>query len=69
MNNSNNYIEVPAALNNFLKENRNINTIFLHLDNDNAGKETSSPIESILGNHYQIIDLSPKIIKISMKYC
>ncbi len=62
-NSSNNYTEVPIALNHFLKENRNINTICLHLDNDNAGKETSSTIESLLDNRYQIFDLSPKKYK------
>lgn len=54
--------KIPVALKCFL-ENHDISTIYLHLDNDKAGKETALKIEYHLENQYEIIDRSPKKYK------
>lgn len=54
--------EIPIALDSFL-ENNDIHSIYLHLDNDKAGKDTVLKIEYHLENKYEIIDHSPKEYK------
>ena len=54
--------EIPVALNHFLKNNE-INSIFLHMDNDKAGKDTVKKIQYHLKNQYKIIDCSPQKYK------
>ena len=54
---------VPIALENFLNYNPNIKTIHLYLDNDKAGKDTTSKILYHLKNKYTIFDNSPKKYK------
>lgn len=50
---------IPIALENFLNHNPNIKTIHLYLDNDKAGKETTSKIIYHLKKVYNIYDNSP----------
>lgn len=47
---------IPIALDNFLEQHPNIKNINLHLDNDRAGKETSTIIQYHLENKYNIHD-------------
>ena len=55
--------KTPKTLANFLKNNPKINTIFLHLDNDNAGRLATLAIKTSLSDSYKIIDEPPKIGK------
>lgn len=55
--------EIPVALEYFLKNNLQIKTIIMHLDNDRAGFETSEKIKYHLVNRYEIINKSPKYYK------
>ena len=52
--------KTPKTLTNFLKNNPKINTIFLHFDNDNAGRIATKAIENSLSDSYKIIDDPPK---------
>ena len=47
---------IPIALDNFVDQHPQIKNIHLHLDNDRAGKETSTIIQYHLENKYDIHD-------------
>lgn len=51
--------KVPVALTGFLKDNPHIHTIFLHLDNDTAGRLATKALQVILHNDYEVIDDPP----------
>lgn len=52
--------KVPTTLSNYLKNNPNINAIFLHFDNDEAGRIATRAIQISLSDRYKIIDEPPK---------
>lgn len=51
--------KLPIALENYLKRNKEIKKIYLHLDNDEAGQDTVKKIEYLLNDKYEIIDEHP----------
>lgn len=51
---------VPTTVTTFLKNNSNIDTIFLHFDNDEAGRIAAKAIQISLSGSYKIIDEPPK---------
>ena len=55
--------KIPVALEKFLNCNPNINTIRLYLDNDKAGKQTTSKIIYHLNDKYKIYDHTPYRVK------
>ena len=54
------YTKTPKTLTNFLENNKNIDTIYLHLDNDEAGRNATQSIINSLSDRYKIIDEPPK---------
>ena len=48
--------KVPLALNYYLNQHPNIKKIYLHLDNDKAGRESTEAIKYLLSSRYEIID-------------
>ena len=52
--------KLPKTLSNYLKNNNQIDTIVLHLDNDLAGRLSTQAIQTILSDSYKIIDDPPK---------
>ena len=55
--------KIPVALEKFLQCNPNINTIRLYLDNDKAGKQTTTKIIYHLNDKYRIFDHTPYRVK------
>lgn len=51
--------KIPLAVDSFLKKNRYIKRIFLHLDNDEAGRRATEYLKNILKNNYEVIDGKP----------
>ena len=49
----------PAALVKFLDDKPQIQKIFLHFDNDNAGRKASLALKTILPSKYEVIDSPP----------
>ena len=54
---------VPIALSTFLKENPQIKTLFLHLDNDNTGRRCTEALKVLLQKDYEIVDAPPPVGK------
>ena len=50
---------VPVALDRFLREHPTVNTLLLHLDNDEVGRGASKGIIGGLGEGYRVIDSPP----------
>ncbi len=48
--------KVPVALERYLSANPNINKIYLHLDNDKAGRLATKALQTILPKHIKVID-------------
>ena len=55
--------KMPIALTLFLFNNKNINKIYLHLDNDAAGRNATLGLKFAIDNSYEVIDDPPKIGK------
>jgi len=55
--------EIPIALSTFLKENPQIKTVILHLDNDKTGRVASKTITTLLEKEYEIVDHPPPVGK------
>lgn len=55
--------KVPIALVTFLQANSQINTIFLHLDNDRAGRLCTAALKELLQKDYKIVDKPPPVGK------
>ena len=55
--------KIPVALEKFLQCNPNLNTIRLYLDNDKAGKQTTTKIIYHLNDKYRIFDHTPYRVK------
>lgn len=49
--------DVPIALERFLGEHKSINTLYLHLDNDEIGRGASACIAEALGSRYRVVDV------------
>lgn len=54
-----NEADLPIALKSFLNKNKQIDVIFLHLDNDEVGRGASKKIEEILSKKYICFDMHP----------
>ncbi len=54
---------LPLALNFYLNQHPNVKKIYLHLDNDIAGKESAQTLKYLLSSRYEIIDSSPSMGK------
>lgn len=52
--------KTPETLSNYLKNNSNIKKIFIHFDNDVAGREATKGVKNSLSDSYEIIDIPPK---------
>lgn len=55
--------KIPIALTTFLKANPQVNTIFLHLDNDKAGRLCTAALKELLQKDYKIVDAPPPVGK------
>lgn len=55
--------KVPIALTTFLNANPQVNTIFLHLDNDKTGRLCTATLKELLQKDYQIVDDPPPMGK------
>lgn len=55
--------KLPIALALFLYNNKNINKIYLHLDNDQAGRLATEGLKKSIKNIYEVIDEPPKFGK------
>ena len=55
--------KLPAALENMLQNHPEVETIALHLDNDNAGRRATESINELLGDRYNIRDEPPALGK------
>lgn len=55
--------KVPIALSTYLKENPQIKTVVLHLDNDKTGRLCTSALKELLQNEYEIVDDPPPVGK------
>ena len=51
---------LPVALEHFLSVNPETQTIFLHLDNDEAGRKATLDISGKLQGAYEVLDAAPK---------
>ena len=56
-------IKIPIAIQEFLKKNPNVNEIYLHLDNDEVGRNASNAIQKVLSKDYKVFDRPPPIGK------
>lgn len=50
---------MPLALAQFLTDNPKIKSVFLHLDNDNAGRSATRALQAILAGKYEVLDVPP----------
>ena len=54
---------IPIALTTFLNAHPQIKTIYLHLDNDKAGRLCTAALKDLLQKDYQIVDAPPPVGK------
>jgi DNA primase len=52
--------KVPVALQRILKQKPEINTVYLHLDSDKAGREGAKGMIAVLGDKYTIKYVPPR---------
>ena len=50
---------IPLALGQYLKDHPGVNTLYLHLDNDEVGREAAAGIMEGLGDKYTVLDRPP----------
>lgn len=55
--------KVPIALSTYLKENPQIKTVVLHLDNDKTGRLCTAALTELLKKDYGIVDSPPPVGK------
>lgn len=48
--------KIPIAIKEFLEKNPNINEIYLHLDNDEVGRNASIALKETLSKKYKVLD-------------
>ena len=51
--------KIPVALEKFLTENPQVNTVILHLDNDRAGRLSAAALKEIMQDKWKIVDDPP----------
>ena len=51
--------KVPIVIENYLKKNPKTRKIFLHFDNDIAGRNATNALQIVLGKRYEIEDKPP----------
>lgn len=61
--NNSNEIKIPATIKKFLEQNHQIKVIYLHMDNDKAGRIFTAAIKEKLQNSYKIVDAPPPVGK------
>ena len=54
--NNNLSVKIPVSIEKFLSENKNIDTIYTHFDNDEAGRLATKSLQNSLSASYKIID-------------
>lgn len=52
--------KIPLALEQFLKDHPQIKSLYLHLDNDEPGRNATKHIENLLKDKYEIRDIPPQ---------
>ena len=55
--------KIPLALNYYLNQNQKTKKIYLHFDNDSAGRIATIALKTVLPRQYEIIDSPPEIGK------
>ncbi len=55
--------KIPLALNYYLNQNPDIKKIYLHFDNDSAGRIATMALKTVLPKRYEVIDIPPEIGK------
>ena len=55
--------DLPIALKTFLSKNKQIDTIYFHLDNDNVGIGSTQKMMQVLGKDYFCFDFKPTLFK------
>ena len=55
--------KIPIALTTFLNAHSQIKTIYLHLDNDKAGRMCTAALKELLQKGYKIVDAPPPVGK------
>ena len=55
--------KVHVTLSTFLEKSPHIKTIYLHLDNDKAGRLCTKTLKELLRNDYEIVDDPPPVGK------
>ena len=55
--------KIPLALNFYLNQHQDIKKIYLHLDNDSAGRIATMALKTVLPKQYEVIDDPPKVGK------
>ena len=55
--------KVPIALSTYLKENPQVKTVVLHLDNDKTGRLCTAALTELLKKDYEIVDSPPPVGK------
>lgn len=55
--------KIPISIEDFLNKNPNIKEIYLHLDNDEVGRNASKSLQEILSTKYEVFDRPPPIGK------
>ncbi len=55
--------KIPIALQKYLRENPQVKTIILHLDNDKTGRLCTAALKELLKKDYEIVDEPPPVGK------
>ncbi len=55
--------KIPIALSTYLRENPQIKTVILHLDNDKTGRLCTAALKELLQKDYEIVDAPPPVGK------
>ena len=55
--------KIPIALSTYLRENPQVKTVILHLDNDKTGRLCTAALKELLGKDYEIVDAPPPVGK------
>ena len=55
--------KIPIALKKYLRENPQVKTIILHLDNDKTGRLCTAALKELLKKDYEIVDEPPPVGK------
>ena len=55
--------KIPIALSTYLRENPQVKTVILHLDNDKVGRLCTAALTELLQKDYEIVDAPPPVGK------